>query len=647
MTDKAPALPALPVGISLAEPDERQKYNESIQKVLTALEGRSQIPWFQMAAAFADPGRTGSAMEGFGRGMGVLGKYQEEERARELPVAQMRAQLAGQQYEASKEEKALNAFASALGTTPQNLQQGMTAGQFNPAMMQRLNAAMPMFYGSPKIMEMAKTMFGQYKDISNYILEQRKAGVPEAKIIAEYGKGIIPLLESLGVPAPAGQASSGQTTTGRPAGSPISVPYTTGNVAVAADANNPSGIKPGGKFAVFETPAQGVLATQQLVGSYLNNQGRNTPETLVGTWVTGKPTEGANVQDGRYVESVRKELESAGVKLDDKGRIPNTPEANAAVTRAIIMHESGPERAKAFLPLVGTNFGTAQTQERNQTTSPSTVRTATEAIPPLKIEADRILSPTGEVLLEQGESSFDSWKNRQAEFEKNYYKQKEDQIKFEREQISNAGKERSESFSDRVKEVAKINPDNVMQTLGLYDSLDNIVNGDPRVKQAFGLLMKQGAGAAMYELAKNGIKINNFGIGVDAYPAFVKNQPVEVQESLRQAEMILAKIFTQVAKEGKSAFGPAISNFDILTQKEQMASIRDTAKIINGWLAQERAMADQKLEIGAAYGDYIDSIEGTNKKPYQFFNSKEYKDLSKKYGQIYRDLAIVTYGAPK
>lgn len=638
-SDKAPALPALPTGISLADPDEKQKYTESIQKVLTALEGRQQIPWFQMAAAFADPGRTGSAMEGFGRGMGVLGKYQEEERARELPIAQMRAQLAGQQYEISKEARGMQIISQALGVSPDKLPEGMSRAVGNPAVMQNLMAIAPGLSGKP--LEMAKTLFNMNKDIANFILEQRKAGVPEAALIAKHGPGIIPLLQSVGVPAPAGQVPSGQTTTERPAGSPISVPFTTGNVTVAADANNPSGIKPDGKFAVFETPAQGVLATQQLVGSYLNNQGRNTPETLVGTWVTGKPTEGAKVQDGRYVESVRKELEAAGVKLDDKGRIPNTPEANAAVTRAIIMHESGPERAKVFLPLVGTDFGTSQSS-----TTPS-VRTATEMLGPLKIEADRIIAPNGEVLVERGASSFEDWSKLKETTIADYRKQREDQIKFEREQISNAGKERSESFADRIKEVAKINPNNIMQTLGMYDSLDNIVNGDPRVKQAFGMLMKQGAGAAMYELAKNGLKINNFGIGVDAYPAFVKMQPPEVQESLRQAEMILAKIFTQVAREGKSAFGPAISNFDILTQKEQMASIRDTAKIINGWLAQERAMADQQLEIGAAYGDYIDSIEGTNKKPYQFFNSKEYKDISKKYGQIYRDLAVVTYGAPK
>ena len=220
------ALPTLPTGISLADPEVKQRYNESIEKVLASLENRSQIPWFKIAAALGDPGRTGSAGEAFGKAFGVLGQQQEEDRARALPVAQMRAQLAGQQYEMSKEEKALNAFANALGTTPQNLQQGMANGQFNPMMMQRLNAAMPQFYGSPKIMEMAKTMFGQFNDISKTIMEERKLGLSEADLIAKYGDGIKPMLVGATAPMTSGAPAGGRNvptapvaaTSGAPAG---------------------------------------------------------------------------------------------------------------------------------------------------------------------------------------------------------------------------------------------------------------------------------------------------------------------------------------------------------------------------------------------------------------------------------------------
>lgn len=82
-------------------------------------------------------------------------------------------------------------------------------------------------------------------------------------------------------------------------------------------------------------------------------------------------------------------------------------------------------------------------------------------------------------------------------------------------------------------------------------------------------------------------------------------------------------------------------------QKERMASTRDTPKIINNWLAQEQTVADQKLEMTNAYMNFLDKAAGTNIKPSQFFNSKEYKDIAKKYGQIYKDLAIISYGAPR
>jgi hypothetical protein len=102
----------------------------------------------------------------------------------------------------------------------------MANGQFNPMMMQRLNAAMPQFYGSPKIMEMAKTMFGQFNDISKTIMEERKLGLSEADLIAKYGEGIKPMLSGATTPmtavAPAGVRNAPTApvaaTSGAPAG---------------------------------------------------------------------------------------------------------------------------------------------------------------------------------------------------------------------------------------------------------------------------------------------------------------------------------------------------------------------------------------------------------------------------------------------
>jgi murein DD-endopeptidase MepM/ murein hydrolase activator NlpD len=626
-------LPAAPTGMSLADPSIQKQYSESVDKVLAALENRGDIPWFKISAAMADPGRTGSAAEGFGRAMGVLGQQQEENRARELPVAQMRAQLVGQKYKMGREAEALNAFAKVLGTTPQNLQSGMAQAQNNPAMMQRITAAMPNFYGSPEITELAKTMFSQHKDLANTLLEARKAGASEMALIQEYGESILPMLRALGGVQPTGPLPSGQ-----PSGQPSTTTAPQGQFDFSPIVNN------GQLTSQFGPRADGTHQGVD-IGAKLNEPIRAPIAGEVVFAGNGGDKAGNMVtirgDDGKLHSFMH--MNQVGVKVGDVlepssviGQVGATGNARGAHVHYEVKGADG----KPFNPL-----------DMFRVTPPAqsagTVRTATEALGPIRVEADRVVAPDGEILAERGASPGKTWNALVASTVADFNKRKEETVKFEREQITNASKERTESFAPRIKEVGTINSDNIMRTQGLYDSLDNLVNNDPDMKKALGLMFKQGAGAAMYELAKSGVKVNNFGIGVDAYPAFVKQLSEPKQEKLRQMDMILSSIFIEKAQAGKSAFGPAISNFDILTQKEQMASIRDTAKIINSWLSQERALADQKLEIGAAFGDYVAATEGTNKKPYQFFTSQEYKDIAKKYGQLYRDLAITTYGAPK
>jgi hypothetical protein len=130
----------------------------------------------------------------------------------------------------------------------------------------------------------------------------------------------------------------------------------------AADINNPSGLGWDGKnWTSYKTPRDGVIGTENLVSKKLGTQGLNTPETLVGNWVTGDASKGATVQGGAYVKGVRDELQSAGVKLNSDGTIPNTPEAVAAVTRGIIKHETAPNNQADFLKEVTGRGGQAQT----------------------------------------------------------------------------------------------------------------------------------------------------------------------------------------------------------------------------------------------------------------------------------------------
>jgi hypothetical protein len=125
----------------------------------------------------------------------------------------------------------------------------------------------------------------------------------------------------------------------------------------AADQNNPSGLGWNGKnWNAYDTPEEGVMATENQVGRYLEGKGPlkgpATPEAVVSTWVTGGKTPAEKIQNGAYLGSVKKSLSQAGVQLNEDGTIPNTPEARKAITSAIVNHETLPQHRTRFAPFL-------------------------------------------------------------------------------------------------------------------------------------------------------------------------------------------------------------------------------------------------------------------------------------------------------
>lgn len=122
----------------------------------------------------------------------------------------------------------------------------------------------------------------------------------------------------------------------------------------AADLNNPTGLGWNGKtWAAFDTPEEGVAATQRQLSGYLAGRGvmkgrAPTPENVVSMWVSGGSRPAEEIQGGAYVQSVKNELARSGVKLGPKGEIPNTPEATLAITRAMVKHETAPKNQGRF-----------------------------------------------------------------------------------------------------------------------------------------------------------------------------------------------------------------------------------------------------------------------------------------------------------
>ena len=160
----------------------KSEYFDAIQKTLTALEARTQQgpnP-FQVAAALLDPGRTGHFSEAAGKASGVIGQYQDKQREAELPIAQMRAQLAGQKYEIENQGKALQLLSSTLGVAPAQVESVLLSGNVTPDVAAKLAQIYPMVAQlSPKVGEIVKGTFTMQNDL---LLMQLKTVNSECKI---------------------------------------------------------------------------------------------------------------------------------------------------------------------------------------------------------------------------------------------------------------------------------------------------------------------------------------------------------------------------------------------------------------------------------------------------------------------------------
>lgn len=211
----AGALPSSTPFMIGGDDQAKNEYFDAIQKTLAALEARTQQGpnLFQVGAALLDPGRTGNFGEALGRASGVVGQYQEKQREAELPIAQMRAQLAGQKYEVENQGKALQLLSSTLGVAPAQVEGVLASGNVTPDVAAKLAKIYPIVAQlSPKVGEIVKGTFTMQTDLDKSqlerqkfeaeqgqrkitnALEDRKLGMNEAELISKYGADVVALM---------------------------------------------------------------------------------------------------------------------------------------------------------------------------------------------------------------------------------------------------------------------------------------------------------------------------------------------------------------------------------------------------------------------------------------------------------------------
>ena len=216
------SIPAAPANLG-ADQDAQKEYFDALNKTLEALEARAGAGpnLWNVAGQFFNPGRTGSFGEALGNVASSVGKDVQRQQEMEIPISQMRANIAGQKYQVQNEAKALNMFASAMGMNPAQAANAVESGNMTPDMLSRIpsNLYVAIAKLDPKLGESIKNAFGMDVERRKLVNEDIKNGMNVADLIAKYGSGITAYLppsvrdpSKIGAPTSA-TATTGQTTT--------------------------------------------------------------------------------------------------------------------------------------------------------------------------------------------------------------------------------------------------------------------------------------------------------------------------------------------------------------------------------------------------------------------------------------------------
>lgn len=119
--------------------DYSTRYIDALNKINETLDQRTNQPmnWFNVAGALLKPGRTGNVSEGVANAADVVGAQIERQRQEQLPVAQMKAELLGKQYQVGRQQQGTKILGSILGTDPSIARQSLQSGNI-PAGISRL-----------------------------------------------------------------------------------------------------------------------------------------------------------------------------------------------------------------------------------------------------------------------------------------------------------------------------------------------------------------------------------------------------------------------------------------------------------------------------------------------------------------------------
>ena len=188
-----------PQGLGMDETG-RQEYFDALNKTLQALEarGNGNINLWNVAGQFFNPGRTGQFSEALGNAATSVGRDIERQQEAAVPLAQMRATIAGQKYTVGNETKALALLANALDTTPEQAGKTIASGEMTPDMISKIPSGLYVYLNKldPKLGEGIKNAFTMDVERRKLVNEDIKNGLSVTDLTAKYGRGVEQYLPS-------------------------------------------------------------------------------------------------------------------------------------------------------------------------------------------------------------------------------------------------------------------------------------------------------------------------------------------------------------------------------------------------------------------------------------------------------------------
>jgi murein DD-endopeptidase MepM/ murein hydrolase activator NlpD len=195
------ALPTAPTGLA-ADESARQEYLTALTKTLGALEQRGGINLWNVASQFLNPGRTGSFGEAVSNVAGSVGKDVEKQQEMALPIAQMRASVAGQKFTLENQAKALQLLGDNLGIAPGQVTSTLSSGNLSKNQLAQLSD--PRLYLTvselyPQLGERMTKLVDMQEKVASLNIKQGQADTDLRGKVAEYGPGFLTLPTSSAV----------------------------------------------------------------------------------------------------------------------------------------------------------------------------------------------------------------------------------------------------------------------------------------------------------------------------------------------------------------------------------------------------------------------------------------------------------------